>query len=646
MRLHLDFETYSESNIKEVGTYRYCADPSTEALMLGWAIDDETPQVWDIAAGEDLPLRLAQALLHCDVWAFNATFERLMLGRIGVHLPVERFFCTMVLAYSLSFAGSLDQCLARFNIPHRKDQEGKRLIHRFSKPQPTRNKVRRWTAENSPEDWARFKYYCSMDVFVERALYHRCMLTGVKVHWAGYHLDQQINNRGVPVDMELVNRAIEACEIEKAHLSVQAREITGLDNPNSVAQLRPWVETHWKALPNMQKATIAEALNELGETERYVEVKQVLTLRQQMAKTSTSKWEALARSQCDGKVKGAFQFVGAGRTGRWAGRIAQLHNWPRPAIKTSMVAVEALLTGGHPLVAHLYERPMDVYSSLLRSAIVPVPSEKLVVADLSSIESRLAGWVTGCKPIMDVFAEGRDVYIALAAAGLGKPEDQVTKEERTFYKPAALGAQYYLSGRGLVAYAADMGVEIDPVAAKHQIDVYRDTYSEVVEFWHKMNQVYLDVCQTGRTQTAYRMEVSREDQFLTVTLPSRRKIWYYLPLAEMGKTPWGEPKMVFTYMGKHKITGQWVRLQSHGGLLLENIVQAIARDILLLGLMRAERIDLLTVLGHVHDEIIGMSPWPEEALVLLNEALSTPPSWAPDLLLGSAGYIAARYKKG
>ena len=650
MELSLDFETYSDVDLKVVGTHRYAEHPSTEALMLGWAIDDHPVSLFDIHAGQSIPQPLEAALLapEVDIWAFNAPFERLILRHcLGINVDPARVHCTMALAYSLGFMGKLDQVLDQFNMGVAKDPRGGRLIHRFCKPQPRRNKVRRWTHENDPAGYYEFCVYCIQDVLVERALRRRCQLVHNNlIEWDHYTLDQQINDYGLPVDRELVNAALAMAAEERGQLLDQMKTITALDNPNSNPQLSGWLGQCGVTMPDMQATTVAK---ELEEHDPGTVIHRVLELKQDVSKTSVSKWKTLAVTTADDDpwIRGVFQFVGAGRTGRWAGRKFQPHNLPRPTITAPESAVAALLAGGLPLLSLLWDSPMAALSSSIRSAIKAPRGYFLVVADLSSIESRLAGWVCNCSGLNTIFAEGRDVYRDLAQDIFGVAYDQVTTEQRTLAKPAALGAQYMLGGKGLVNYAEDMGIELEETEAQMHIWTYRDKYPEVCEFWYALEAAYMRVIQTGQPECIPRLSiwVSRRDEFLEVRLPTGRSIYYYRPIIEPRRMPWGDMRDVITYMGKNQYTQQWERIHVHPGKLLENMIQAIARDVLMTGLLRCQARGLL-IIGHVHDEILLLSPDKTRAtLGLLIDCMSDPMPWAPGLNLAATGYQAQRYRK-
>jgi DNA polymerase len=631
MRLHLDFETFSAVDIG-VGTFAYAAHPSTEALMLGYAADSNPVKVWDIACSPPMPSDLARQLEAAEeIWAYNAQFERIiLLTQLGIDIPLEKWRCCQALAYSLGFAGRLDDVLMRFNLTDRKDPEGRRLIRKFSMLQPKNRVQRRIRPMEDIIDWGSFIEYCKQDVEVERTLWRKCIRAGARVDWSQYRLDQEINQRGLPIDRVLVHQVLGAIHVEQARLMREMVGITQLENPNSVQQLGQWLADRGSPTPDLKAATVTRMI----EDEVDPMVVEVLQLRQQLSKSSNSKWQTLADSAVGGRLRGAFQFLGAGRTGRFAGRQFQPHNLPRPVVNGDQAA-DVLLGGGITMVDLIYDRPMDVYSSLLRSALTAPDGKLLVVSDLSSIESRLAGWVCRCKAINDIFAENRDVYKALAARLYEKDEADVTKEERFFAKPAALGAQYGLGWKGLRVYARDFGVDLDADTAQFQISMYRNIYPEVQSSWYQLGEAISEVLTDGGTAHACRCLWSRRGQFLVCQLPSGRGIHYYLPLLED------------RYMGKNQRTQQWERIFTHGGKVLENIIQAVAFDVLIEWLTRLDRAGVELV-GHVHDEVIALAPLfdADQTLETINEQVTVAPMpWGQDLLLGASGYVAKRYRK-
>jgi DNA polymerase len=675
-KLHLDFETYSELDIRKVGAYKYAMHESTEALMLAWQIDEGMIHMWDIHGGEEFPQRLMIALKNESVLlkAFNATFERLIFKYVlNIDLPIERWRCTMCRAYSLSFQGTLDEVLSQFVPGHEKDKRGKQLIDRFSKRQPASRKVSRWTKENDPEGYKEFKEYCIQDVKVEHALSDA--LEKYPYHEREnlfYWIDQVINDAGVPIDTKLVDRAISFAKIEKEKLLTQMKELTGLENPNSGKQLHVWLEENGFPLEDLTKDTVGKALNELshkitnGELieQEVRHVYDVLDLKRQVSKTSVTKWNAFKKYVCDdGKIYGMFQFAGASRTNRWAGRGPQLHNMARGKNTTKDPATLAdyIVSSPAEIVEALYGDIMLALSDTVRCAITVSEDEVLNVSDLKSIESVIIGWLTNCRLINEIFATGRDTYKVFATHLFKVPYEKVTKKMRTDSKPPVLGGGYMLGGgkvkpdgslTGLLAYADGMGIALDPQTSKEAIRIFReDLFPEIVDYWGWLEEAIFYCVKTGvpvHGDHGIRFEMNGE--FLFMYLPSGRAIAYHKPMILPRKMPWGEIKDSFTYMGRDRLAGsyKWARIAAHMGSVVENAVQGIARDVLCEWLLRIytqitmNSQETKTIL-HVHDEVGVVSD--RDRTEQINALLEEPMPWAPDLSVGAAGFTTRRYYK-
>lgn len=651
--IHIDLETYSEADLKKVGLYRYATDPSSEIQMMAWAVDHHEIDIVDTR--DDMETILLDFLLDQRVifWAHNAAFERIMLREVlGIDIPIERWRCTQVLGYSFAFAGGLGDMVKALDAPPemQKDAIGTRLIHRFSKPQPKNHKVRRWTKENDPEGWAQFMEYCRQDVVAERWLHERLSpYTQDASAWELYALDQKINDRGLPIDMKLMDAALTMADKEKDRLLKSMQKITGLSNPGSNSQLKQWLIDRGLPMENMQK----ETLNQLFPTLPDGPARDVIELKLQHAKASTAKWAALDRANVDGKIHGAFQFGGASRTMRWAGRIFQPHNLPRPTIKEPEQAADIIAASELPyeVTQFCYPSVMEVLSSTLRGAVKAPKDAVLVVSDLSSIESRVLGWFTGCDRIQRIFATGKDTYKDMAVEIFSKPYDEITKAERTFAKPIVLGGGYYLGAKGLLAYADGFGIEMDLETAQKHVDTFRATYPEIPKFWEWIKQAVFLCTQTGASSEGYMLKVFAEGEFLRIRLPSGRCLSYHKPAIIEKAAPWSTPERVvmidnFSFMGMNQFTKKWKRINVHPGFLTENITQAIARDVLCVWLRRSDARDFYLVL-HVHDEegAVEAAARAEERLAEMNQLIREPIPWAPGLLLDAEGYISRRYKK-
>lgn len=654
MTVFHDFETYSEVDILKVGGEAYARHPSTEVLMLAWAVDDEAPQIWVPAEGEPMPLALRDILWGTSgaLSAFNAPFE-MAITRHVLKLTVDpnRYRCSMAEAYTLGFSGTLGDVTEQIGLPADKvkDKRGKQLINRFCKPAASNHKADRYTKETHPEEWEEFKQYCLQDVVAERAVHRYCETYQSMTTWEQYiwQLDHQINQRGLPVDTGMAKTALDLHEIEKKRLRMQMIGLTGLDNPNSRDQLMPWLAARGCEVPNLQAGTIDNAIeNPLG-VQYAPGVTEVLKLKRLIGMTAPTKWRAYLTKSCrDDKLRGMFQFAGASRTRRWASRGINLQNLKRPpkGDYTALVRaikqrdVSALGTGDNQIIPNL--------AGMVRAGIKAQPGHRLVVADLSSIESRVVGALAGCKLINDTFAAGLDTYKVMATRIFNTQYDQVNKDQRTFSKPVVLAGPYGQGKVGLVKYGADMGVALTEDEAKQHVDTFRASCWEIPEMWRWLEVAIFTAIREGHEHVGYGMVINIKGDFLVITLPTGRGLYYHQPRVELKRAPWGQMKDTFTYMGVNQDTTKWCRIKAHMGSITENIVQAIARDILAWGLHQCA-LAQLPVVGHVHDEIILHTPWIEssDAYDKLVECMTTRLPWMPGLLLDADGYIAEHYRK-
>lgn len=683
MRLHLDYETASELDIKKCGAYKYAAHPSTRILMLGWAINDEPEQLWLPHIDPVMPRQLAMALRdqHVIKRAYNAQFERLITRHcLGIEVPIEQWRCTMVMSYYLGFAGKLTQVLNAVGLED-KDKRGYQLINTFCKPAPKNHKADWYNWENKPSEWQEFCDYCLQDVHVERQLYHwLCQFPQMQQwDWDQWFLDQRINDRGVPMDTDMAHAAIEIWDQEKANLTQELSEMTGLPKVTR-DPFKAWIKDHTGfELDNLRKDYLAALLKkgDLPDT-----VAPFIDLWAQKEGKATSKYLAVLNGTMDdGRARGMFQYKGASRTDRVGGRLIQLQNLKRPFVSDAGIEglVGAIKCGDPKFLSMLY--PMSVSEILggsIRHVIVAGHDKTFPIADLSSIESVVLGWVAKCSAIDETFRSGRDSYKMFAVEYFGIAYEEVTKAQRSFSKPPVLGCGYMLGWKGLIAYAEGYGVDMTKEQAKTAVDTFRGMYPEIPVFWKWINDAVCQVTSSGIEKTGYRLRIERDDHFLRIWLPSGRALSYYLPEVREKDAPWvnmtekaGEveyeqfkeqgwtdeqliehgymkPRQKihnFSYMGMND-KNQWVRLFAHAGLLTENIVQSIAGDILWSGLTNADNAGLDIVL-HVHDEIAAEAyknnaAW---ALDVLQQCMTKQPDWAQDMWLGSDGFIINRYTK-
>ena len=641
--LWLDFETFSEVDLKTCGADVYSRHPSTRALMLGWAIDGKEPRVWDIASGAHMPpalfphIYLGQGLIR----AHNAPFEIAILEHVlGHHIDLKQWQCCQVLAYSMGFAGRLGDVLkaVRFRPDLQKDKDGHRLIMRFCKLQPKNHNVARWTRENSPLDWARFVEYCRQDVETLRALWRFLEpYESMPQHeWDLWQMDREINSRGLPVDLPLVDSALYTMDIQKDRLKLELQQVTGMEN-NSRNPLMEWINARIEdPIPNLQKETKETWYKNLPEGKAKEALRLSLLIAQA---SSSSKWNAISRRNSAGLVRDTLQFAGAGRTRRWGGRGLQLQN-----LKRSRDSMEEDI-----FQIHLGTADMTQISTCIRGAIQAPEGQQLVVSDLGSIESRVVGWLTNCTRINDLFMLGKDTYKDLACEIFLTPYDLITKEQRTFAKPAALGCSYMLGSGGLKRYAEGMDVEMTEEVAKKHVDAFRGIYPEIPKFWSWLKFAVFACVKEGAFHDKYGLQIFMDKEFMRIQLPSGRRLNYHLPEIQQLPAPWDKDKLIdaFTYMGMSVYSNKWGRISAHMGGVCENIIQAIARDVLAVWLTRVDRLRHIDIIGHVHDEVITLVPdrLADQALDVISDEIAKPIPWAPGLLLTANGYVSKRYKK-
>lgn len=688
MHLHLDYETYSEVDIKKAGAHAYAMHPSTEVLMLGWAIDDEPVQLWQPHLEPVMPARLYQALMDPAVlkYAFNAQFERLITQYVlNIEVPIEQWRCVMVKAFYLGFAGGLGQILKQIGLPD-KDARGNRLIHVFCTPAPKNHKADRYTWESKPQDWADFCQYCITDVVTERTLDQWLdQFPGMHVwDWQQWFLDQRINDRGVPIDTELATSALELWRLEKESLVQQILDETGLAKATREPFTAYIQQTYGVALPSLRKDDLENMLRDKALPEA---AEPLIRLWLQKEGKAVSKYQAFLAGEVNGRVNGMFQYKGASRTDRTGGRRVQLQNLKSPFLEDDFDAIDTLCAAikleAPRLLPLLHQKPVaEILGGAIRHVVTAPAGKTFGVADYSSIESVVLGWVAQCPLIDETFRSGKDSYKVFAERYFDIPYGQVTKAQRKFSKPPVLGAGFMLGWKGLIAYAEGYGVKMDAKEAKRAIDTFRGMYPEIVAFWHWVYDAVKTVTTTGAQITGYRLTLERDNYFLRIWLPSGRALSYFLPEVRQRQAPWrnltsqaqaqypgveyedfraqgwtddqlvmaGLMKPVdiidnFCYMGMND-TNQWVRIFAHAGLITENIVQSIAGDVLWHGIRGAEANGLPVVL-HVHDEIVALldRETAEQDLATLRSVMTRQVPWAPDMWLGASGYINHRYTK-
>lgn len=690
--LHLDYETFCELDLKKVGLDVYSAHPSCRVLMAAYRINGGELKQW-FPYIDDIPVELVEGLTSSKTkkWAFNAQFERIITKRVlKLKTPRKGWRCSQVLAYMHCFAGGLEEVGLAMGIPvdKQKLKTGKKLISIFCMPNKiTKNqphRVRDW--DTDPELWGEFCEYNRQDVIAEEAIMKMLDMEKYPVpefEWKLYELDQLINDRGIPIDMDFVDNIIRMSAQRKKQLLRRMSKLTGVDNPNSVSQLSPWLKDHGYDAPDLRADTVKKVLKKGGLSKICVKV---LKLRQFASLTSVTKAKTAKLVVGEGNcVRFMLQFGGASRTLRWAGRRVQSQNMKRtPKLldaehdDTKLTYVTDLIREGNMVGLELaVPEPMTALSGCMRSMFRCPDGEEFKTADLKSIESAVTAWLTKCKRMLKVFRDGRDPYRDFGMEFYRKPYDAITREERNICKPPCLGCTYRMgpgkeldNGKktGLLGYAENMGVEMEPEQSEHAVKIFREIYDEIPSHWKLYEKAIRQVMATGRSITVGPVKFERKKPYLTILLPSGRRIYYFQPRIEKKVIYTGKMKRVydkalgqwkmirdayirlcFTHMGRdNTITGRniWRRIESHGGVIIENIVQAIARDVLAVGLMRAHRAGFKLV-GHAHDEAIARGRVGDNKLTwqYLCEILAEAISWAPGMPLGAAGWAGAYYRK-
>ncbi len=640
--LSIDIETYSAAPLKKCGVYRYCTDSSFEILLFGYSADGGPVQVVDFTAGDQLPAEVLSALTDPAVtkWAFNAQFERVCLSRwlgmpVGEYLEPDSWRCTMVWSATLGLPLSLEGVGAVLGLEKQKLKEGKDLIRYFCTPAKDRDgNPYRHRPEDAPEKWARFKAYNLRDVETEMSIQQKLSRFPVpEAIWDEYHLDQEINDRGIGVDMELVRQAVAMDTRSREKLTTQMRGLTDLENPNSVQQMKQWLTDNGLELDSLGKKEVASLLKTAP-----APLSEVLLLRQQLAKSSVKKYTAMATAVCsDGRARGMFQFYGANRTGRWAGRIIQLQNLPQNHLPDLAQARSLVRSGNFEAVELLYEDVPDTLSQLIRTAFVPQNGRKFIVSDFSAIEARVIAWFAGEQWRQEVFAKGGDIYCASASQMFHVPVEKhgVNGHLRQKGKIAELALGYGGSVGALKSMGAlEMGMPEEEL--KPLVDAWRTANPRIVQFWWDVDrEVKRCVKERCATET-HGLRFTYQSGFLFITLSSGRRLAYVKP--KIGENRFGGESVTYEGVGGTK---KWERLESYGPKFVENVVQATARDILMYAMQTLRN---CSIVAHVHDELI-IECDRRVSLAAVCEQMGRTPPWAKGLLLRADGYECDFYKK-
>lgn len=642
--LSIDLETYSDQPLAKTGVYRYVESPDFEILLFAYSLDGGSVQQIDLACGEKIPSEILSALEDETVtkWAFNANFERICLSRFlgyptGDYLKPDSWKCSMVWAAYMGLPLSLEGVGAVLGLEKQKLTESKDLIKYFCQPcAPTKTNGQRTRnlPEHAPDKWLAFKRYNIRDVETEMSIQARLLKYPVPDSvWEEYRLDQEINDRGVGLDMELVRQAIQMDGCSRSELTQAMKELTSLDNPNSVQQMKQWLADNGVETDTLGKKAVAELLKTAPP-----QLQKVLTLRQQLAKSSVKKYQAMETAVCaDGRARGMFQFYGANRTGRWAGRIIQMQNLPQNHLDDLSEARGLVRAGGFDALEMLYEDVPDTLSQLIRTAFVPQENRKFIVADFSAIEARVIAWLAGEKWRQDVFAEGKDIYCASASQMFGVPVEKhgVNGHLRQKGKIAELALGYGGSVGALKAMGAlEMGLSEDELPAL--VSAWRQANPKIVQFWWAVDRAVMDAVARRTTTKTHGIIFSARNGMLFITLPSGRSLSYVKP--KIGENRFGGDCITYEGVGGTK---KWERIDSYGPKFVENIVQATSRDILCYAM---KTLRCCSIVMHIHDEVVIEADRRMSLQAVCDQMGRTPP-WASGLQLRADGYETDFYKK-
>ncbi len=641
--LGIDLESFSDVDLIKCGVYAYADSPAFEILLFAYSFDGGETQIIDLAQGEKFPAEVEEAIFDVSVTktAYNANFERTCLSKyFGRYIPPESWHCSAVQAAMLALPRSLEDVGRVLGLDEQKMKEGKELIRYFCVPcKPTKangGRTRNLPC-HAPEKWELFKTYCKRDVDVEKSIRRKLHNFPIpESEMELYRLDQRINDRGVLVDMGLVEQAI-ACErLHKEVVTKRAYELTGLENPNSVAQLKGWLGDKGMEAESLSKKAVADMI---AETDG--EVEELLKLRLMLAKTSVKKYEAIERSACsDGRVHGMLMFYGANRSGRWSGKNVQLHNLPKNYIPDLELARDLVKQGRFEDIELLYDSTPNVLSELIRTAFIPKPGCRFVVADFSAIEARVLAWLSGEEWVLDVFRGDGKLYEMTASRMFGIPMAEIGKgsPERAKGKVASLACQYGGSSGALVSMGAlDMGLtedELSPLVA-----AWRKANPHMVQFWWEVDAAAIKAVTEKQKTKAGKIIFEYKSGVLFITLPSGRKLSYVKPRMAVNK--FGRDGLTYEGISENK---KWSRIETYGPKLVENIVQGTARDLLAEAMLRVEKSGYPIVM-HCHDEIIAEVPEGSGSVDEMCEIMAVQPKWAEGLPLRADGYQCNFYQK-
>lgn len=650
--LSIDVETYCDLDIKDVGAYKYCEHPSFEILLFAYAFNDGPVEIIDFTQGETLPQEIVEALVNPQITksAFNANFERnaILNDMYFIGMPPEEWQCTMIKALTIGLPSSLDMVGKALHLSEDKQKmkEGKELIKYFCKPcKPTKvngQRVRN-LPEHAPDRWETFKLYCKQDVEVERDI--RNKLSRYKTldkEQRLWELDQRVNDRGINTDIELIEKAIQCDEEHAERLVNEARELTGLSNPNSPAQLKEWIgQRIGYAVGSINKDIMPTLIHD-AELQGKHEVKRILELRQLMSKTSTKKYQTMINMRCDdGRIRGLLQFYGANRTGRWAGRGVQVQNLPQNHLSDLDDARNYVRNGAFDIVELLYDSTSDTLSQLIRTAFIPASGNRFIVADFSAIEARVIAWLAGEQWRIDVFNTHGKIYEASASQMFKVPIESIKKgsDLRGKGKIAELALGYGGSVGALTSM--DKSKSIPEEELPGLVKSWRNANPKITKFWWDCDKAAKKAIQEKTTVCMqYGIKFIYDPGVLFIQLPSGRKLSYIRPKIEAG--PYD--KTIITYEGMEQTSKQWTTLETYGPKLVENIVQAVARDCLAEAMFKVTNAGYDIVM-HVHDEIIMDVPKDKGSVEEICNIFGHSIEWAKGLPLRADGYECSYYMK-
>jgi len=642
--LNLDIETFSSINLAKSGVYRYVEAPDFEILLFGYSVDGGPVKVVDLASGEKIPGEILSAIADEAVtkWAFNASFERVCLSRLlclptGKYLNPASWKCSMVWAATMGLPLSLEGAGAVLKLDKQKLTEGKDLIRYFCQPcTPTASNSQRTRnlPHDAPDKWSAFKQYNARDVETEMAIQEKLGKFLVPDNiWDEYHLGQEINDRGVGLDMALVQEAINIDGWSRAKLTAAMKHLTELENPNSVQQMKQWLADNGMETDTLGKKAVTEMLKTAP-----MELADVLTLRQQLAKSSVRKYQAMENAVCtDGRARGMFQFYGANRTGRWAGRLIQMQNLPQNHLEDLAEARALVRTGNSEALEMLYEDVPDTLSQLIRTAFIPRTGTRFIVADFSAIEARVIAWLAGEQWRQEVFVQGGDIYCASASQMFKVPVEKhgINGHLRQKGKISELALGYGGSVGALKAMGAlEMGIDENELPVL--VDAWRQSNPRIVKLWWEVDKVAMEAVRSRRTNSTHGITFACHSGMLFITLPSGRQLAYVKP--RIGENQFGGQCITYEGVGSTK---KWERLDSYGPKFVENIVQATARDLLCYAMQTLRG---YSIVMHIHDEIV-IEADPSISLISVCEQMGRTPPWAQGLLQRADGYVTEFYMK-